>query len=111
MYIQHHEGLVLSSDSWVRYVDVLQCRVGGAYVFQHISINLLPGLYIQAQQLDGDLPHDGAEEVGVPAEENFGLVGRFFGTLSTFTPGFQIPIHQFVKHHCYNFGQTSFYIL
>ena len=49
---------------------------------------LLPGLYIQAQQLDGDLPHDGAEEVGVPAEENFGLLGRFFRTLSTFTPGF-----------------------
>ena len=68
MYIQHHEGLVLSSDSRVRYVDVLQCRVGGAYVFQQIGINLLPGLYIQAQQLDGDLPHDGAEEVGVPAD-------------------------------------------
>merc|ERR1712106_164606 len=79
---------------------------------------------LEAQQLDGDLPHDGAEEVVVPAdvqmniiqeilgyistaeeeaieeeiveeelveeftEEQFGLVGRFFRTLSTFTPGF-----------------------
>ena len=29
---------------------------------------LLPGLYIQAQQPGGDLPHDVAEEVGVPAD-------------------------------------------
>ena len=61
-----------------------------------IMIFILQNYHFQTQQLADDLPMDAVEEVGAVGQEmveefkdeNFGLVGRFFRTLSDYTPGF-----------------------